>query len=195
MDLGQIASWTVPLRARPFVGRTPWSGRVDAAGPRCPAYETYATSISATAVGHPFHPQSTCLECRPLGDRLIRSSRLLGAVAQLGERCVRNAEVGSSILLRSTERALLANTAGKALSLGIVMFSSLADCVACSSSSAGELTTNDTVGPVCQSVLQTLTAVAVSGLDLPRNFLTSTTSASESCVIGSCSFRLGRLSG
>jgi hypothetical protein len=25
-----------------------------------------------------------------------------GAVAQLGERCVRNAEVGSSILLRST---------------------------------------------------------------------------------------------
>ena len=27
-----------------------------------------------------------------------------GAVAQLGERCVRNAEVGSSILLRSTIR-------------------------------------------------------------------------------------------
>ena len=27
-----------------------------------------------------------------------------GAVAQLGERCVRNAEVGSSILLRSTTK-------------------------------------------------------------------------------------------
>ena len=30
------------------------------------------------------------------------STAKIGAVAQLGERCVRNAEVGSSILLRST---------------------------------------------------------------------------------------------
>ena len=33
--------------------------------------------------------------------RLVKLPRH-GAVAQLGERCVRNAEVGSSILLRST---------------------------------------------------------------------------------------------
>ena len=31
-----------------------------------------------------------------------RRGLIHGAVAQLGERCVRNAEVGSSILLRST---------------------------------------------------------------------------------------------
>ena len=33
-------------------------------------------------------------------------SSLLGRLAQLGERCVRNAEVGSSILLPSTKNHL-----------------------------------------------------------------------------------------
>jgi hypothetical protein len=36
--------------------------------------------------------------CRPLSSR----DTVPGPIAQLGERCVRNAEVGSSILLRST---------------------------------------------------------------------------------------------
>ncbi len=36
-----------------------------------------------------------------LGER-HNSTPLAGGVAQLGERCVRNAEVGSSILLLST---------------------------------------------------------------------------------------------
>jgi hypothetical protein len=44
----------------------------------------------------PCIPSST----RPCGQRC--GSNKYGAVAQLGERCVRNAEVGSSILLRST---------------------------------------------------------------------------------------------
>src|SRR5437762_1871886 len=41
-----------------------------------------------------------------------------GAVAQLGERCVRNAEVASSTLVRSTGKALFAEPADKALFLG-----------------------------------------------------------------------------
>ena len=43
----------------------------------------------------------------------------------------------------STFKALPANTAGKAFSLGIVMFSSLADGVARSSSTSDEMTAND----------------------------------------------------
>ena len=45
-----------------------------------------------------------------------------GAVAQLGERCVRNAEVEGSTPFRSTGKALFANPANKAFSLGFVRF-------------------------------------------------------------------------
>ena len=39
-----------------------------------------------------------------------------GAVAQLGERCVRNAEVEGSTPFRSTEKALFTNSVDKAFS-------------------------------------------------------------------------------
>ena len=57
----------------------------------------------------------------PLRPTPIRR-RKFGAVAQLGERCVRNAEVGGSTPLRSTTEALLTNTVGKAFLLGFVQF-------------------------------------------------------------------------
>jgi hypothetical protein len=40
-----------------------------------------------------------------------------GAVAQLGERCVRNAEVEGSTPFRSTRKALFTNSVDKAFSL------------------------------------------------------------------------------
>ena len=49
----------------------------------------------------PLGLQATTLCFLKLAD-FIRIASRHGAVAQLGERCVRNAEVGSSILLRST---------------------------------------------------------------------------------------------
>ena len=63
------------------------------------------------------------------------------------ERYVRDVEAAGSIPVIPTFKALLANTAGKAFSLGIVMFSSLADCVVRSSASPDEMTANDTVCP------------------------------------------------
>ena len=78
-------------------------------------------SHSASAVGFPFQPQQPSLECSPPAG-FPRGPSNFGAVAQLGERCVRNAEVGGSTPLRSTEKALFANTAGKAFSLEIMGF-------------------------------------------------------------------------
>ena len=49
-----------------------------------------------------------------------------GAVAQLGERCVRNAEVASSTLVRSNGKALLAITVGKAFLLELTAFTKVA---------------------------------------------------------------------
>ena len=72
----------------------------------------------------------------------------LGAVAQLGERCVRNAEVEGSTPFRSTRKALLANTAGEAFLLEIMGFVSFAPRWHFSSASADEWTANDTVCPL-----------------------------------------------
>ena len=66
-----------------------------------------------------------------------------GAVAQLGERCVRNAEVEGSTPFRSTEKALFANPANKAFSLGFVRFASLAGRVIRPSSFSDRRTAND----------------------------------------------------
>ena len=48
-----------------------------------------------------------------------------GAVAQLGERCVRNAEVEGSTPFRSTRKALFTNSVNKAFSLGLLGISLL----------------------------------------------------------------------
>jgi hypothetical protein len=52
----------------------------------------YNVHVGATAPGRPFPPPSIA----------AKITAYLGEVAQLGERRVRNAEVGSSILLFST---------------------------------------------------------------------------------------------
>ena len=51
-------------------------------------------------VATPLRPGSAASSS--LGPQRARHRHVRGAVAQLGERCVRNAEVGSSTLLRST---------------------------------------------------------------------------------------------
>ena len=65
----------------------------------------------------------------------------------MGERCVRNAEVGGSTPLRSTEKALFANTADKAFSLEFMGFWRIALGGVRSSALSDETTANDTVCP------------------------------------------------
>ena len=66
------------------------------------------------------------LKCLSFNREVAILSPAFGAVAQLGERCVRNAEVEGSTPFRSTEKALFANPANEAFSLGFVGFSSFA---------------------------------------------------------------------
>ncbi len=70
-----------------------------------------------------------------------------GAVAQLGERCVRNAEVEGSTPFRSTRKALFATPADEAFSLGFVGFPSLPRRTARSSACPDATTGNDTDCP------------------------------------------------
>jgi hypothetical protein len=79
---------------------------------------------------HPSSAGSTSLSGRPdfsFCERVLRMPRAPrrapGAVAQLGERCVRNAEVEGSTPFRSTGKALFATPADKAFSLDLQGFS------------------------------------------------------------------------
>ena len=84
----------------------------------------------------------------------VPSTVCLGDVAQLGERWLCKPEVAGSIPVVSTRKALLANTAGKAFSLGFLRFSSVALLVACLSASSDETAANDTDCPLCQQLVQ-----------------------------------------
>ncbi len=80
------------------------AGANTVAGPRAHADSTTAAFAARAAPARTGKRHGTQIRLRPFPflRRLTIMRALSGPIAQLGERCVRNAEVGSSILLRST---------------------------------------------------------------------------------------------
>jgi hypothetical protein len=70
------------------------------------ACESYTFTLAFGNLDRFVAAGSRMASARQILEYSVIASELVGAVAQLGERRVRNAKVGSSILLRSTKNSL-----------------------------------------------------------------------------------------